>query len=308
MGALSNRTICKYCSAWILFVVLLSNIRQNCDCCHIRCHSCIMSATASRSEVSSSEVLLPLEDFKSLKIYRVHTGLLQGYLQDRVDSLISGNLMMMMFVVSTWRSPPRNNRARSNASFQALMQSSLSDSQNADTWSKSKPPGNFWRFYKFLAHQRVPNFGCKERNTFDASENPWQPLCGKLFPQIKVINLWLASFFEAELDSKSHPKVLNRKTCSYWCTPRPSSAARWQLRWSWSLQPPSRNQRIGSWLLSSTGLLLQEHALFVQLPSISPSYWRTLQDSTQRWKTLYKSCQRSKHRARLTEGRGRATG
>ena len=110
---------------------------------------------------------------------------------------------------------------------------------------------------------------------------------GTLFPQIKVINLWLASFFEAELDSKSHPKVLNRKTCSYWCTPRPSSAARWQLRWSWSLQPPSRNQRIGSWLLSSTGLLLQEHALFVQLPSISPSYWRTLQDSTQRWKTLY---------------------
>ena len=102
-----------------------------------------MSATASRSEVSSSEVLLPLEDFKSLKIYRVHTGLLQGYLQDRVDSLISCNLMMMMFVVSTWRSPPRNNRARSNASFQALMQSSLSDSQNADTWSKSKPPGIF---------------------------------------------------------------------------------------------------------------------------------------------------------------------
>ena len=129
----------------------------------------------------------------------------------------------------------------------------------------------------------MPNFGCKKRNTFDASENPWQPLCGKLFPQIKVINLWLASFFEAELDSKSHPKVLNRKTCSYWCTPRPSSAARWQLRWSWSLQPPSRNQRIGSWLLSSTGLLLQEHALFVQLHSISPSYWRTLQDSTQRW-------------------------
>ena len=126
-----------------LFVVLLSNIRQNCDCCYIRCHSCIMSATASRSEVSSSEVLLPLEDFKSLKIYRVHTGLLQGYLQDRVDSLISCNLMMMMFVVSTWRSPPRNNRARSNASFQALMQSSLSDSQNADTWSKSKPPGIF---------------------------------------------------------------------------------------------------------------------------------------------------------------------
>ena len=196
MGALSNRTINKYCSAWTLFVVVLSNIRPNCDYCHIRCHSCIISATASRSEVSSSEVLLSLKDFKSL-IYRVNTGLWQGYLQDRVDSLISCNLMMMMFVVSTWRSPPRNNRARSNASFQALMQSSLSDSQNADTWSKSKPPGIFWRFYEFLvflAHQRVPNFGCKERNTFDASENPWQLLCGKLSPQIKVINLWLVGF------------------------------------------------------------------------------------------------------------------
>ena len=142
-------------------------------------------------------------------------------------------------------------------------------------------------FSYFWHTKECPIFDVKKRNTFDVSENPWQPLCGKLFPQIKVINLWLASFFEAELDSKSHPKVLNRKTCSYWCTPRPSSAARWQLRWSWSLQPPSRNQRIGSWLLSSTGLLLQEHALFVQLPSISPSYWRTLQDSTQRWKTLY---------------------
>ena len=78
MGALSNRTICKYCSAWTLFVVLLSNIRQNCDCCHIRCHSCIMSATASRSEVSSSEVLLPLENFESLIFqgkYRTLTGL-----------------------------------------------------------------------------------------------------------------------------------------------------------------------------------------------------------------------------------------
>ena len=81
--------------------------------------------------------------FKSVKIYRVHTGLLQGYLQDRVDSLISCTLLMILFVVSTWRSPPRNNRARSNASFQALMQSSLSDSKNADTWSKSKPPGIF---------------------------------------------------------------------------------------------------------------------------------------------------------------------